>query len=92
MGPKVILNSTESRALAVVRTASGVYRMTIKQVPRKEVRRALSVQVWNSISCGARKREHNRRHERIGAREASRKRLEPWSRLAQVIQRSAYRG
>ena len=79
MGPKVIFNSAEPRSLTAAQAASGVYRMTVKQVPRKEVRRALRVQVWDTITCGARKRQHNCRHKRIGAREAPRKRLEPWS-------------
>ena len=45
----------------------GLSHMTVKQVPRKEVRRALRVQVWKTITCGARQRKHNLRHERIGA-------------------------
>jgi hypothetical protein len=53
--------------------------MAVQQVPRKEVRRALRVEIWNTITCGARKRQYNLRHQRIGAREAGRKRLEPWS-------------
>ena len=79
MGPKVIFNSAESRALTAARSASGVYRMTVQQVQRKEVRRALRVEVWDTITCGARKRQRNLRHKRIGAREAPRKRLEPRS-------------
>jgi hypothetical protein len=66
--------------------------MTVQQVLRKEVRRALGVEVWHTITCGARKRQHNLRHKRIGARKAPCKRLDPWSQLAQVVQRSAYRG
>jgi hypothetical protein len=53
--------------------------MPVQQVPRKEVGGALRVEIWNTITCGARKRQYNFRHERIGAREARRKRLEPWS-------------
>ena len=82
--PRVALESLaleayRSRALTAARTASGVDRMTVQQVPRKEVRRTRRVQVWDTITCGARKRQHNLRHQRIGARETPRKRLESWS-------------
>src|SRR6266404_6510961 len=67
VGSKVIFNSAESRALTAARTASGVDRMTVQQVPRKEVRRTRRVQVWDTITCGARKRQHNLRYAQVYA-------------------------